>query len=426
MARSKSFFGLRRGSAGGFTYSKGANGEQITRAKAEFVKNPKTPAQNVQRMVFAAVSKQRSLWQRILTHSFQSKQVAAESMAAFSKANLDLCRRAVIGALADTSVSDFPDMADFPRAVLAAKGEYGALLQPCIRVSSGTLLTCNPVFRRYNNSYVQPLVFPISRDVETVNNLEGLGQTEAVDSPYRIATGSTWRKYIQQLGMRGGDTLTFMFTRAVAPFEGAFNWVEVEEFGYVQFVLRRDVSSVALDEEVANSGLAEVFEIYTNLPFGDVTSSNSFFRAGIFYFGADSAATDYVSFGVQCARNVASCAIIMSKQMDDGTWLRSSSDACLNPINFNLFNNYPLLQALGTWETGDELLLNGNSTYTSVGEAARTPSLPVRLAPVPPTLPEGPNMGPGSPTSTAGTSSINPAPALEVAATTAKVKTKSK
>lgn len=88
MAKSKSFWGLRRGSAGTLTFAKSSKGEQITKAKITSMKNPKTAAQNVQRMTFAGLAHARSRWNEIVNHSFEGETPKITSLSMFTKRNL--------------------------------------------------------------------------------------------------------------------------------------------------------------------------------------------------------------------------------------------------------------------------------------------------------------------------------------------------
>lgn len=88
MAKSKSFWGLRRGSAGTLTFAKSSKGEQITKAKITSMKNPKTAAQNVQRMTFAGLAHARARWNDIVNHSFEGETPKISSLSMFTKRNL--------------------------------------------------------------------------------------------------------------------------------------------------------------------------------------------------------------------------------------------------------------------------------------------------------------------------------------------------
>ena len=68
MAKGIAINGMLRGKLGGVVYSR-VNGEQISRVKAEVVRNPKTTAQMAQRAIFATATQAYSLMKPIVDHS---------------------------------------------------------------------------------------------------------------------------------------------------------------------------------------------------------------------------------------------------------------------------------------------------------------------------------------------------------------------
>lgn len=91
MARSKSFFGLRRGSTKSMTFQV-LNGQQITKDRVSEVRNPKTEKQVYQRMVFATVSQATKLLKPIINHSFENKAYGEESVQHFRSINMKKLR----------------------------------------------------------------------------------------------------------------------------------------------------------------------------------------------------------------------------------------------------------------------------------------------------------------------------------------------
>lgn len=82
MAKSKSFFGLRRGSTKSHTYSV-FNGQQVTKDRVDTVKNPRSEAQMYQRMVMKTAGLAYSNMKQIVDHSFEGKTYGLQSMMAF-------------------------------------------------------------------------------------------------------------------------------------------------------------------------------------------------------------------------------------------------------------------------------------------------------------------------------------------------------
>lgn len=95
MARSKSFFGLRRGSTKSHTYSI-LNGQQITKDRVQSVSNPKTQKQQFQRAIMATVMAAYSEMKAIEDHAFQGKKKGSENQREFMSRNLVAMRNAFL------------------------------------------------------------------------------------------------------------------------------------------------------------------------------------------------------------------------------------------------------------------------------------------------------------------------------------------
>lgn len=95
MAKSKSFFGLRRGSTKSHTYSI-LNGQQITKDRVQSVANPKTQKQQFQRAIMATVMAAYSEMKEIEDHAFQGKKKGSENQREFMSRNLVAMRNAFL------------------------------------------------------------------------------------------------------------------------------------------------------------------------------------------------------------------------------------------------------------------------------------------------------------------------------------------
>ena len=82
MAKGIDINGQLRGKRGGVVYYR-SNGEQISRAKAASIKNPRSARQAVQRMVLATSSKLTSALRPIVDHSFEGVAVGETSVRHF-------------------------------------------------------------------------------------------------------------------------------------------------------------------------------------------------------------------------------------------------------------------------------------------------------------------------------------------------------
>ena len=68
------------------------NGKTYARARAEKVKNPKTPKQMAQRVIFTTAVRSRDALKSIVDHSFENKKYGNESLNYFMKRNLEILR----------------------------------------------------------------------------------------------------------------------------------------------------------------------------------------------------------------------------------------------------------------------------------------------------------------------------------------------
>lgn len=96
MARSKSFFGLRRGSTKTLTFSV-YNGKQVTKDRVTDVKNPRSSAQMKQRAVMATALHGYSALKEICDHSFEGVAYGQKSMNYFVAENARMIRDAAAG-----------------------------------------------------------------------------------------------------------------------------------------------------------------------------------------------------------------------------------------------------------------------------------------------------------------------------------------
>lgn len=88
MAKSSSFFGMRRGSTKAHTFSV-YRGSQITKDRVTEITNPQTTKQMQQRVKMPLVAASRSILSGLINHSFQGIDYGWKSKANFSKLNLE-------------------------------------------------------------------------------------------------------------------------------------------------------------------------------------------------------------------------------------------------------------------------------------------------------------------------------------------------
>lgn len=93
MAKSKSFFGLRKGSTKSHTYSV-LDGQQVTKDRVYDVKNPRTEGQMKQRMLMTTVGAAYKYMKSIADHSFEGKASGMACMREFNSRNLNRFKKA--------------------------------------------------------------------------------------------------------------------------------------------------------------------------------------------------------------------------------------------------------------------------------------------------------------------------------------------
>lgn len=92
MAKGNMLLGFSRGSVGDLTFYR-RNAQQVTRARARVVKNPKTLAQQMQRALMRTSVEAYKVIKEICDHSWEGVAYGANSYAEFQKQNMAMLRR---------------------------------------------------------------------------------------------------------------------------------------------------------------------------------------------------------------------------------------------------------------------------------------------------------------------------------------------
>ncbi|MBR2116005.1 MAG: InlB B-repeat-containing protein [Alistipes sp.] len=166
MSKGNMLLGHARGKVGSLVFSR-SNGQQITRARAEQVKNPRTEAQMVQRIILNTIAQCYSRMSAICDHSFEGIKAGQDSMSYFMKRNTNLLR-----------------------ADLAEQGGFDFAL---------------PLFTEIGKNYLANVKLEISKgSLPTVNPLE-----IAADGILMDVSVNTYAGVINKYGLQRGDQLTF-------------------------------------------------------------------------------------------------------------------------------------------------------------------------------------------------------------------------
>ena len=183
------------GKLAGTTLYKGANGETIQR---EIVSpsNPKTLAQNIQRVVMSTVGAAYSVMKAICDHSFEGVKKGQETMSLFMSENIQKCR-AAIEEMQSQGVT-FVNMFSF-----VPVGMKHAFAPNQYLVAMGSLPQVKTAWIEDGTSHI---VYP------TV----------------QLVTTNTYEEVINKLGLKRGDQLTFCTVKqGVTIQESQFNFARV-------------------------------------------------------------------------------------------------------------------------------------------------------------------------------------------------------
>lgn len=126
MATSKSFFGKRRGSTKNFTFAV-FNGKQVTKEKAEQVKNPRTLAQMRNRMILTTSSAAYAAMKEIVDHSFQGYVYGLQNMSRFQSVNNKLLRANLQAATSQFAYANYGDARVLPGAYVISEGSLAPI-----------------------------------------------------------------------------------------------------------------------------------------------------------------------------------------------------------------------------------------------------------------------------------------------------------
>lgn len=262
--------GQARGKVGSLVFSRN-NGKQVTRAKAETVRNPQTEKQVLQRIILNTISQAYSRMSAITDHSFEGKITPAENMAAFMKRNMNDLRSKISAAVA--AGQTFSDIFNFA-PIGSANFVYNSLV-----ISQGAL-----------------------PKVPVISVTSGTGaKTGAV-------VANTYQGVLDAFNLQRGDQLTFI------------NICE-DNLGNKYFYYNRVILN-PVDDNGVNLPLSTAFiangEIVSPSPKNEGT------------FAALTYAADGITFAIGNTA-VKAAAVIVSREKGDGSWSRSEASLILDP-----------------------------------------------------------------------------------------------
>ena len=292
MAKGNMLLGYSRGSVGDLTFYR-RNAQQITRARARVVKNPKTLAQQMQRAIMRTSVEAYKVIKEICDHSWEGVAYGANSYAEFQKQNMAMLRR-LAAAGGENTRSFLPS------------GFNGLVAMPWV-LSKGSI--------SWNGA------ISISFSGELTFNLGELA-AESVDT-------ITYEQFANVLGAREGDQITFIAFKKRS---------DIDESSCLEPVIARVIVSpsggAGMDAEIfANTG--KIDEAHAN-PLNENTDAFTFaYQTGHLLCKIPSTQqAPFVAVGA---------AIICSRRAADGSWLRSPSSMVVNLVEQE--GGYTLRQA---------------------------------------------------------------------------------
>ena len=316
MSKGNMLLGQARGKVGSLVFSR-QNGKQVTRAKAESVRNPQTEKQIVQRIILNTISQAYSRMAAITDHSFEGKTNPSENMAAFMKRNMNELR-AKISKAVDAGDS-FEDITNF-----APIGTANFVYNPLV-ISMGAL-----------------------PKVPVISVTSGTGaKTGAV-------TANTYQAVLDAFNLQRGDQLTFV--DIVEDAQGN------KYFYYSRVILN------PVDAEGNNLPLSTAF-----INQGAIVSPSPKNEG---QFAALSFDTTGITFAVGNT-SVKAAAVIVSREKGDGSYARSEAKLVLDPDAIDESIDMCTLQdAIDQFQENSIGLDNSKylNNASSKGAAAATPT----------------------------------------------------
>lgn len=270
MSKGNMLLGQARGKVGSLVFSR-QNGKQVTRSKAETVRNPQTEKQIVQRIILNTISQAYSRMAAITDHSFEGKTSPAENMAAFMKRNMNDLRTSIAKAVAEGKMYD--EIFNF-----APIGSSDFVYNPLV-ISMGAM----------------PKI-PVQSVTSGTGALSG------------AVSANTYQAVINAFGLQRGDQLTFV------------NIVE-DNYGTKYFHFCR----VILDPTDSNG---DSLPLSTAFIESNAIVSPSPKNEG--QFAALSFGVTGITFAIGNT-SVKAAAIIASREKGDGSWSRSEATLVLDP-----------------------------------------------------------------------------------------------
>lgn len=280
MAKGNMLLGFSRGSVGDLTFYR-RNSQQVARARARVVKNPKTLQQQMQRAIMRTSVGAYKVLKEVCDHSWEGIAYGANSYAEFQKQNMAMLRR--LAAVGGENTKSF-----------LPSGFNGLVAMPWI-LSKGSISWAgiNTVTTADEGDYIYFNA-----------NFSGGAALDTI----------TYAHFASKLGLQQGDQVTLI---------SALKRNDIDESAALEI----NVSRLILSPGLGSFDETNLFDAQgrVNDP-NPLNEGMDYYRAlldnvaGIFYFRS-AGDPDVDTIG---------CAAIISRRASDGSWLRSPSSFVFN------------------------------------------------------------------------------------------------
>ena len=278
MAKGNMLLGFSRGSVGDLTFYR-RNSQQVTRARARVVKNPKTLAQQMQRTIMRTSVEAYKVLKEVCDHSWEGVAYGANSYAEFQKQNMAMLRRlAAAGGESTKSFlpSGFNGLVAMPWVLSKGSVAWGGL-NTAASAQSGDIITLV-------GSYMPSLT------IQTI----------------------TYADFCNMHGLQQGDQITLI---------SALKRSDIDESAAVEINVSRLILA---------PGLGEFAETVLFDPNGRVNDPNPLNEGMDYYNAVLSSGTLHFERAAGANVDTIGVAVIVSRRASDGSWLRSPSTFVFN------------------------------------------------------------------------------------------------
>lgn len=302
--------GQARGKLGDVVFSR-SNGQQVARARAQQVKNPRTEKQMIQRIILNTIAQAYSAMQPICDHSFEGVAAGQASMSFFMRKNMDALRAKIAQEL--NNGYDFDSIYAF-----------------------------SPI----NSNQLVPNVYMIAK-----GTLPSIEPTIATGNVGSIAlSANTYAAMIADYGLQRGDQVTFVTMQGTTAAQLKFHFARV-----ILDPKNSDGTDAPLTSALIADGAVNLPSPRNEGEFNTLAYANG---ALTYNFSA---------------QQVIAVAAIVSRQKADGIWQRSNAQFYSDAAQVAGF--YPSLQDCinlvqsGGIDTLSDYYLNNSGTGVVAGSA---------------------------------------------------------